>query len=107
MMSQVKKNDMEDIFGDSISSTPASGRNDKIAYNKNGLLITLNLSAGGENSVIEASFVNSGPRISDFLFQCAVPKTLKLTMLPPSSTTIEPNGKATQILQAHNPSNVR
>ncbi|CAG8582449.1 15939_t:CDS:10, partial [Dentiscutata erythropus] len=90
------------------------GSDQYVAYNKNGFKITLNPSKDPTNSNIlniEVTFHNIGVgvTIQNLLFQAAVPKTQKLQMQPPSSTSILPGATTQQIIRVANPqkSNVR
>ncbi|OMJ22019.1 AP-1 complex subunit gamma-1 [Smittium culicis] len=79
------------------------------AYSKNGLIISLTPSKSATNpDIIDilSNFENSGSEtISNLNFQVAVPRSLKLQMLPPSGNSIEPNsGNVTQIFRISNPS---
>ncbi|ORY42809.1 Adaptor protein complex AP-1 gamma subunit [Rhizoclosmatium globosum] len=108
-----------DLFGSLLSSnpTPTSSPMSIIppsqpksypCYEKNGLRISLTPERvdGGLAVSVNAKFENtgmSGP-ITGVVFQVAVPKTLKLTMQPPSSTTVLAGGFATQAMRIDNPS---
>ncbi|CAG8700365.1 13932_t:CDS:10 [Gigaspora margarita] len=85
-----------------------------VAYNKNGFKVSLNPSKDPNNSNIlniEVTFhnVGVGVTVQNLLFQAAVPKTQKLQMQPPSSTSILPGATAQQTIRVANPqkSNVR
>ncbi|CAG8632773.1 12228_t:CDS:10, partial [Cetraspora pellucida] len=103
------------LGGTEISSPPSTTTTDQyVAYNKNGFKISLNPSKDPSNSNIlniEVTFLNIGvgATVQNLLFQAAVPKTQKLQMQPPSSTTILPGATAQQIIRVANPqkSNVR
>jgi AP-1 complex subunit gamma-1 len=84
---------------------------DTPVYEKNGLGISFR-QVGTEPGpdvqsrvcVIAISFKNNGPvPISDLNFQVAVPKTLKLQLMPPSSTVVPPGGSASQSMKILNP----
>ncbi len=56
---------------------------------------------------ITATFANTGTTpVSNILFQVAVPKALKLTMMPPTSNIVQPGGKETQGIVIDNPTKV-
>ncbi|CAG8656171.1 20965_t:CDS:10 [Cetraspora pellucida] len=103
------------LGGTEVSSPPSTTATDQyVAYNKNGFKISLNPSKDTNNPNIlniEVTFLNIGvgATVQNLLFQAAVPKTQKLQMQPPSSTTILPGATAQQIIRVANPqkSNVR
>lgn len=71
-------------------------------YNKNDLIITLQLQRTADGNVnIVARFKNSGftARISGVTLQAAVPKSQKLQLQPISTTELEPDGEATQAMR--------
>ncbi|EPZ33272.1 AP-1 complex subunit gamma-1-like protein [Rozella allomycis CSF55] len=98
---------MADIFGQTITSKSPAVQSFQV-YNNNGLVITfdpLKDSAGNVN--IDVKFQNnSSIMISDFLFQAAVPKSMKLQLLPPSGSVILPSNIINQQMKVSNPSNV-
>lgn len=78
-------------------------------FEKNGFAITFELSKPSvstpSSTNILVRFINKTQfPISNLVFQAAVPKYLKLEMLPPSSTTIPPNtnGTVTQEIRLNN-----
>jgi AP-1 complex subunit gamma-1 len=95
---------MDDLFGSSAPTTPET--KSYTCYSKNNLLIVLTPTRVGNTATINinAVFSNSGSGdVSDLGFQVAVPKSLKLTMDPPSSTTVGIGGKESQALRIENP----
>jgi AP-1 complex subunit gamma-1 len=112
-----------DLFGGAPASPPKSNAVPDIlsgfasaptttnytVYSKNSLLITLAAQPkpGNLSVNITATFANTGSTpITNMLFQVAVPKTLKLTMMPPSNSTIQAGGKETQAIAIENPTKV-
>lgn len=108
--------DILDLLGGGIgggsasrqSSTPQQPSSGYVAYEKNGLRITLQPSkdTGNPNVVnITTTFENvaTGVVIQDIAFQAAVPKTQKLQMQPASSSSIVPGSTATQLMRVANP----
>ena len=80
-----------------------------VAFDKNGLVINMELSkpnpANPANTRILCKFTNNtGNPFANFVFQAAVPKYLKLEMLPPSNTTVpaHSNGAVTQEIRLIN-----
>mmetsp|Transcript_24349 Transcript_24349/g.24959 ORF Transcript_24349/g.24959 Transcript_24349/m.24959 type:complete len:207 (-) Transcript_24349:377-997(-) len=79
------------------------------AFEKNGLVVFFELSkpnpANPSGTVILCKFSNTNNSpISNLVFQAAVPKFLKLEMLPPTGTVIPPNsqGAVTQEIRVTN-----
>ncbi|XP_065199481.1 AP-1 complex subunit gamma-1 isoform X2 [Planococcus citri] len=97
-------NDFSDIVSNTSSGKAASNM---IAYDKNGLKITLTLepypSLPNTTAINVEARNNTALPMTEFLFQAAVPKTFQLTMLPPSGTAIAPNSCVTQVLRITNP----
>ena len=94
-----------------LSSTMGSPSAGLVAYQKNGLVIEFTpskeASADPSSSVcsILAIFKNTGSQqITDLNMQVAVPKTLKLQLLPLQSNTIVPGGTTRQQVKILNPS---
>ncbi|KAJ3208582.1 clathrin associated protein complex large subunit [Dinochytrium kinnereticum] len=77
-------------------------------YSKMGLTVTLMATKemGGSVIGVVANFESSGPAFSGLAFQVAVPKTLKLQMLPASGTSVSTSTPVTQSLKIENPSKV-
>ena len=80
-----------------------------VAFDKNGLVVNMELSkpnpASPASTRILCKFTNNtGTPFDNFVFQAAVPKYLKLEMLPPSSTTVpaQSNGAVTQEIRLIN-----
>lgn len=91
-----------------VSPTSATS-NSITAFDKGGFQIFLDISkpngADPSTSKIVCKFNNlTGVPVESLVVQAAVPKYLKLEMLPPSSTTIPPqsNGQVTQIINLVN-----
>jgi len=75
-----------------------------IAYEKHGLKVVFTFpspSATTTNIILLANNLTSSP-IQDFIFQAAVPKTMKISLEPPSSPTIPAGGQVTQHLEVLN-----
>jgi len=82
-----------------------------VAYNKNGFKICLSPFKDQNNPNIlniDVTFhnVGVGSDVQNLLFQAAVPKTQRLQMQPPSSTTIAPSAVVTQTIRVANPQRV-
>ncbi|CAB4375142.1 unnamed protein product [Rhizophagus irregularis] len=82
-----------------------------VAYNKNGFRIGLSPFKDQNNPNIlniNVTFhnVGVGSDVQNLLFQAAVPKTQRLQMQPPSSTTIAPGAIVTQTIRVANPQRV-
>ncbi|PKC75369.1 gamma-adaptin [Rhizophagus irregularis] len=82
-----------------------------VAYNKNGFKIGLSPFKDQNNPNIlniNVTFhnVGVGSDVQNLLFQAAVPKTQRLQMQPPSSTTIAPGAIVTQTIRVANPQRV-
>lgn len=93
-----------------MAASPQSSMETSV-YEKNGLVISFR-QVGSEPGpdiqsrvcAITISFRNTGPvPISELNFQVAVPKNLKLQLLPPSSTIVQPAGSTTQNMKILNP----
>ncbi|KAI8804398.1 adaptin N terminal region-domain-containing protein [Cladochytrium replicatum] len=104
-------NSLLDLLGGGAPSPPAAtGGPVLVAYDKNGLKITLSPKklGSGEAMSVQATFYNTAGsgQIQNLGFQVAVPKTLKLQMHPLSSTSVSAGTPATQSMQIDNPSKV-
>ena len=109
MASNMNTNALADLFGGTPSSAPTISSKSYTCYSKNSLLITLTPTRipGTDNLKIVANFSNSGSSpITSLGFQVAVPKSLKLKLMPISNNTVAPGSKETQNLQIENPSKV-
>ncbi|CAG9760535.1 unnamed protein product [Ceutorhynchus assimilis] len=78
------------------------------AFDKDGLQIVFSFDDvrehnGATVTISVTSSNNSVSPMTDFLFQAAVPRTFQIQMLPPSGTTLDPNGVVTQVLKVTNP----
>jgi AP-1 complex subunit gamma-1 len=72
------------------------------AYNKNDLLITLQLARTADGTVnVVAKFKNTSfaDRIVGVNLQAAVPKSMQLRLQPISNAELEPDGEATQMMR--------
>lgn len=78
-----------------------------IGYDKNGLKVSFAGVVDSANPAmmnITATFFNaSGGILENLVFQAAVPKSLKIQLQPPSSTTIPRSGTVTQLIRVLNP----
>lgn len=75
-------------------------------YSNNNIVINFTYEPSGNANValITVTCSNNNRSFADnFVFQAAVPKTLKLMMLPASSSSIPPNGNVTQKMKIANP----
>ncbi|RIA84538.1 AP-1 complex subunit gamma-1 [Glomus cerebriforme] len=93
------------------SSTGTNAPEQFTAYNKNGFKINLSPFKDQNNPNIlniNVTFHNIGigSTVQNLLFQAAVPKTQRLQMQPPSSTTIAPGANVTQTIRVANPQRV-
>ncbi|TPX39076.1 hypothetical protein SeMB42_g06482 [Synchytrium endobioticum] len=93
----------------SISPVPASFASattkEYTCYEKGGLKISLSPAKDGTNVDVGVVFSNTAmSTLSGIVFQVAVPKSMRLQMQPPSSTTIMPGGGASQQMRIENPS---
>ncbi|CAH1183784.1 unnamed protein product [Phaedon cochleariae] len=94
------------LFGDegTINETDVP---ELTAYDKNGLTVMFSLVRlpNSDNMTINVTSTNhTQMEITDFLLQVAVPRTFQLQVLSPSGTTMQPNGKVTQVLKIVNTS---
>ena len=93
------------------SETTVNVNNNYVAYDANGLLITLspthdNIKPNIVN--IKAVFsCSSDSNVENVNFQAAVPKSMKLQMQPISNPTISPNNPQTQLLRVMSQPNVQ
>ncbi|XP_069185793.1 AP-1 complex subunit gamma-1 isoform X3 [Procambarus clarkii] len=77
------------------------------AYDKNG--IRLDMAFDVQESITTINMLatnNSGAQVTDFLFQAAVPKSIQLQMLNPSSTIMAPTTSLSQLIKVNNPNKV-
>lgn len=79
-----------------------------VAYDRDGLRCVFRLeqeaSAEGPMLVVHATSSNArSVALEDFALLAAVPKALKLTMLPPSGTDLPPGGSVQQVMKIANP----
>jgi len=93
---------------DSVNYTAAPTTTQEVpsltAYEKHGLKVLFTFpspSPTTTNILLLANNLTSSP-IQDFIFQAAVPKTMKISLEPPSSPTIPAGGQVTQQLQVIN-----
>jgi len=89
-----------DLFGNGTKATspPASGPQAHPAYNKNGLLVTMQISRTGAGAQAQARFKNTSTfeRLAGVGLQAAVPKSQKLTLQAINKSTLEGGDEATQ-----------
>ncbi|KAJ3227535.1 clathrin associated protein complex large subunit [Clydaea vesicula] len=98
-------NMLDDLFGNSSASVQPAQK--YTCYSKNNLLITMSpIKINGTDLQITTTFSCSYGEISGLQFQVAVPKSLKLTMDPPSGTHVKMGKPETQMLKIENPNNV-
>ncbi|KAK7074881.1 hypothetical protein SK128_020694 [Halocaridina rubra] len=77
------------------------------AYDKNGMKLDMTFEVQESLTTINMQATNNtGSQVTDFLFQAAVPKSLQLQMLNPSSTTLAPSGTLSQVIKVNNPNKV-
>ncbi|XP_064120986.1 AP-1 complex subunit gamma-1-like isoform X6 [Macrobrachium nipponense] len=77
------------------------------AYDKNGLRLDMTFEVHESMTTINMQATNNtGVQVTDFLFQAAVPKSLQLQMLNPSSTSLAPSGTLNQVIKVNNPNKV-
>ena len=97
--------DLLGMFGDSSSSTPAATSAPTpdfpsiTAYDKNGILITMNCyntGSAGVTRIVSTTVNNSGGSVSNYAFQAAVLAKMSVELSPPSGTTISPGSSVTQ-----------
>lgn len=79
------------------------------AYERNGLKLVMSFERQDFMCTITLEATNTSPTatITDFLFQAAVPKSLQLQLLTPSTTTVPPTASLTQLIRVNNPNKVR
>ena len=98
--------DLLGMFGDSSSSstpaataTPTPDFPSITAYDKNGILITMNCyntGSAGVTRIVSTTVNNSGGSVSNYAFQAAVLAKMSVELSPPSGTTISPGSSVTQ-----------
>ncbi|KAB7504360.1 AP-1 complex subunit gamma-1, partial [Armadillidium nasatum] len=77
------------------------------AYDKNGIRITMSFDRADTSTIINMTALNSSSaHITEFLFQAAVPKSIQLQLLTPSSSTMSPNATLSQVIKITNPNKV-
>ena len=90
-------------------SSPTTTGASYTVFDKDGLRITMQTVRNdlGDSVTLNTTFSNTGTaQLSALNFQAAVPKTLKLQMMPASSSNVAPGGTATQVIRILNPSKV-
>ena len=87
-----------DPLGDLISSPAADSQKGKVIHERNGLRIELLHTVQNGVYSISAKFNNyaAGGTLTNFVFEVAVPKYLKLVMSPASSSSVPAYGSTTQ-----------
>jgi AP-1 complex subunit gamma-1 len=95
-------------FSSSLSSSHIPAAAATVAYNANGILVSLESSgpSGGPSVTLTLQARNSNAAtVTDFVFQAAVPKSMQLELLPASGSAMDPlSGSLTQVLRVSNPS---
>ncbi|KJE97565.1 AP-1gamma-PD [Capsaspora owczarzaki ATCC 30864] len=109
-VSQPAASSLLDIMGDfssPVAAAPAANPATTIvAYEKNGLRITFDLSqdpASGLLAIHVTSVNQTANAFNNFVFQAAAPKSVKLTMMQPSDAHLVPGGRVVQDMQVDNP----
>ncbi|XP_045138658.1 AP-1 complex subunit gamma-1-like isoform X2 [Portunus trituberculatus] len=78
-----------------------------VAYDKNGMKLDMTFEIQDSVTTINMLATNTSlAQVTDFLFQAAVPKSLQLQMMTPSSTSMAPSATLTQVIKVNNPSKV-
>ena len=93
-----------DLLG--LDSSPAEPSIPPVtAVNKQGILVTFNLTRDAENKlrILAESRNNTSLPIADYLFQAAVPKSIQINLSPANSSVIAPNGTVQQEILINNP----
>ncbi|KAG7306920.1 hypothetical protein JYU34_007028 [Plutella xylostella] len=95
------------LVGDLLTDTaPQKPTLTVSALEANGVSVTLGvhkLTADCVQLTMRAAYCGHAA-LSDFLFQCAVPRTFQLDMMSPSGTVLAPQTEITQVLKITNPS---
>lgn len=74
------------------------------AYERNGVRLVMTFDRQDSMCTITLVATNSSnTNITDFLFQAAVPKSLQLQLMTPSSKSLQPAGSLTQLIKVNNP----
>eukprot|EP00744_Colponema_vietnamica_P001407 GILI01002325.1.p1 GENE.GILI01002325.1~~GILI01002325.1.p1 ORF type:complete len:169 (+),score=64.36 GILI01002325.1:76-507(+) len=95
-------------FGAPAAPAAASQFPPSVAFDSRGVKIVFEFSkqpGQPDTTIVNAKFVNSTPAtLSEFIFQAAVPKYLKLTMNPATSSVVpgNSNGQVTQKIIVQN-----
>lgn len=77
------------------------------AYDKNGIRLDMTFEVHESVTTINMVATNTSlAQVTDFLFQAAVPKSLQLQMLSPSTTSMAPSAALTQVIKVNNPNKV-
>eukprot|EP01137_Pigoraptor_chileana_P033022 Opistho-2@23321 len=95
-----------DMFLPSSGGAVASGPSGTIAFEKGGVRVVFayDYQPGNPILTINITATSSLPvPVSNFVFQAAVPKTMKLQMLPPSGADLFIGSSVTQIIKIANP----
>ncbi|XP_037973418.2 AP-1 complex subunit gamma-1 isoform X2 [Plutella xylostella] len=95
------------LVGDLLTDTaPQKPTLTVSALEANGVSVTLGVNKLSTDCVqltMRAAYCGHAA-LSDFLFQCAVPRTFQLDMMSPSGTVLAPQTEITQVLKITNPS---
>ena len=110
MPSKTSNSNGIDIF--SSLSGPSNSRT-LVIYEKNDIKITFEPSAGGNHSNSEQHFIQMNAQnmsimntVKEFLFSCAVPKTMQMQLSQPSTNVIQPLSSMNQTIAISNPKKV-
>lgn len=110
MPSKTSNSNGIDIF--SSLSGPSNSRT-LVIYEKNDIKITFEPSAGGNHSNFEQHFIQMNAQnmsimntVKEFLFSCAVPKTMQMQLSQPSTNVIQPLSSMNQTIAISNPNKV-
>ena len=97
--------DLLGLDSDPVPAPAAPAIPPLIAVNKQGLLVTFNMSQeGGRLKIVAESRNNTSTGISEYVFQAAVPKSIQITLNAASSGVIAPNSTIQQDMFINNPS---
>ncbi|XP_018019345.1 AP-1 complex subunit gamma-1 isoform X2 [Hyalella azteca] len=89
-----------------VSTLPSSDEYGSLTiYERNNLRLVMTFQRQDSLTTITLTATNSSTscNITDFLFQAAVPKSLQLQLLTPSSTSLAPAASLTQFIRVNNP----
>lgn len=93
-----------DLLGLDSGPEPAPAIPPVTAVNKQGLLVTFNLSRDNDKlKIVAESRNNTTTPITNYVFQAAVPRSIQIALSAASSSTIAPNGTVHQEMMINNP----